>query len=465
MNFSIIPRDDEMELQILLTESKTKYIQIYEQIRQAILEKKLLPHTKLPAKRRLAEQLNISITTVQIAYEQLQSEGYSYSVERQGYFVSEIEEEWHFAEKASTSQKITAQPEHLINFKNGQVDATVFPYKRWNQLYRKELREFNVCNAPWQGEHSLRVQIASYLQKARGLFCQPEQVYIFSGFQQQLMNVSLFFNPKAIGIEEPGFIRARSVFKQLQLQCQAISVDEEGCRVPNKTIKLLYTTPAHQYPTGAIMSIARRTQLLQWAVKQDAYIIEDDYDSEFRYKGAPIATLSHLDSFERVIYFGTFSKTLLPSLRISYLIMPTSLQSDFEKFNTYQKSTVSRIEQQVIAKFMEEGHYTAHIAKMRTLYRAKRRCLIESITTHLGEEFEVMGDAAGLHIIIKLPERLNESTAIELAKSKGIEIDSVSTSYQYHKPSHQVMLGYGAPTLEEIQRGVILLANVWRNNL
>jgi GntR family transcriptional regulator / MocR family aminotransferase len=133
------------------------------------------------------------------------------------------------------------------------------------------------------------VVLTLYLQKVRGLICQPEQVFIFSGFQQQLTNVCLFLKPKAIGIEEPGFIRARSVFKQLQLQCHAISMDEEGCRVPNKTLKLLYTTPAHQYPTDAIMSIARRTQLLQWAFKQDAYIIEDDYDSEFRYKGTPIA--------------------------------------------------------------------------------------------------------------------------------------------------------------------------------
>ncbi|MFC0274591.1 PLP-dependent aminotransferase family protein [Metabacillus herbersteinensis] len=452
-----------MELQILLTDDKTKYMQIYEQIRQAILEKKLLAHAKLPAKRRLAEQLNISIITVQIAYEQLQSEGYSYSVERQGYFVSEIEDEWYYAENATASLRKTEQPEHFINFKNGQVDAAVFPYKQWNRLYRKQLNKFNGCNAPWQGEYSLRIEIARYLQQARGLACQPEQVYIFSGFQQQLMNVSLFFNRRAIGIEEPGFIRARSVFEQLQLQCHAISVDEEGCCVPNETIKLLYTTPAHQYPTGVIMSVARRIQLLQWSIKQDAYIIEDDYDSEFRYKGAPIATLSHLDSSERVLYFGTFSKTLLPSLRMSYLIMPTSLQSDFEEFNTYQKSTVSRIDQQVVAKFMAEGHYSAHIAKMRTLYRAKRCCLIESIIKHLGEEFEVMGDAAGLHIIVQLPERLNES--IELAKSRGVEIDAVSKMYQLHKPSHQVMLGYGAPSLDEIQKGVSFLATSWKNSL
>jgi GntR family transcriptional regulator / MocR family aminotransferase len=463
MSFYIIPRDDEMELQILLTDDKTKYRQIYEQIRQAILEKRLFAHAKLPTKRRLAEQLNISIMTVQIAYEQLLSEGYSYSVERQGYFVSEIADEWHYTENATTSLKKTAQSDHFINFKNGQVDAAVFPYKQWNRLYRKELYAFNGCNAPWQGEYSLRVQIARYLQQARGLDCQPEQVFIFSGFQQQLMNVCLFFNRRVIGTEEPGFIRAKSVFEQLQLQCHAVSVDEEGCCVPNETIKLLYTTPAHQYPTGAIMSIARRIQLLQWALKQDAYIIEDDYDSEFRYKGAPIATLSHLDSFKRVLYFGTFSKTLLPSLRMSYLIMPTSLQSDFEEFNTYQKSTVSRIDQQVVAKFMEEGNYTAHIAKMRTLYRAKRSCLIESITKHLGEEFEVMGDAAGLHIIVQLPERLNESIAIELAKSRGVEVDAVSTMYQLHKQNHQVMLGYGAPSLDEIQKGVSLLATAWKN--
>jgi len=143
--------------------------------------------------------------------------------------------------------------------------------------------------------------------------------------------------------------------------------------------------------------------------------------------------------------------------------MPTSLQPDFEIFNAYQKSTVSRIDQLVVTKFMEEGQYTAHIAKMRTLYRAKRSCLIESINKQLGEKFKVIGDAAGLHIIVQLPIRLNESKAIELAKSKGVEIDAVSTMYQLHKPSHQVMIGYGAPTLEEIRKGINELATVWRH--
>ncbi|ART77162.1 GntR family transcriptional regulator [Sutcliffiella horikoshii] len=454
-----------MEIQILLSDNKTKYSQIYEQLKQAILERKLAAHTKLPSKRRLADMLNISVITVQFAYEQLQSEGYCYTIERQGYFVSEIEEEWTYqVNEKIIPLKDTPKPEQVINFKNGQVDAAGFPYKIWNRLYRRELMETNVNRTTWQGEYILREQIAAYLQQARGLTCVPEQVYIFSGFQQQLMNVCLFLNRCTVGMEDPGFIRARSVLEQLHIPYHAIPLDEEGCTVPSTQMKLLYTTPAHQYPTGTIMSVSRRVELIQWAIKQDTYIIEDDYDSEFRYKGAPIATMSNLDSSDRVIYFGTFSKTLLPSLRMSYVVIPKSLQSDFERFNTLHKSTVSKIDQLVVAKFIQEGHYSSHIAKMRTLYRSKRLCLMESINNYLGEEYEVIGDAAGLHVIVQLPKRLDESTAIKLARANGIEIDAISPMYQLHKPSHQVILGYGEPSIGEIQRGISLLASVWNVN-
>ncbi|MCM3706400.1 PLP-dependent aminotransferase family protein [Cytobacillus firmus] len=454
-----------MELQILLSNHKAKYKQIYEQIRKATLEKKLPAHAKLPSKRQLAEQLSVSIVTVQTAYEQLQSEGFCYTVERRGYFVSEIKDEWHYYEHGPVEMEKEIEGEPLINFKNGQVDAAAFPYKHWNRLYRKELNKSNAGNAPWQGDYSFRVQIAQYLQQARGLACEPEQVYLFSGFQQQLMNVCLFFKRQAVGIEDPGFTRARSVFEQLQLEYHPIPVDDEGCCVPDNPVNILYTTPAHQYPTGTIMSIARRTALLNWALEQDAYIIEDDYDSEFRYKGTPIPSLAHLDSSGRVLYFGTFSKTLLPAFRISYLIMPAPLQQGYEEFNANQKSNVSRIDQRAAAKFMEEGLYTSHIAKMRTLYRAKRNCLIGSLSKHLGDHFDIIGDKAGLHIIVILPEGLNESKAIELAKSAGVEIDAASPMYQHQKPANHVMLGYGAPSIDEIERGVHLMANAWKRYL
>ncbi|MGA4722162.1 PLP-dependent aminotransferase family protein [Fictibacillus nanhaiensis] len=453
-----------MELQILLTENKRKYKQIYEQIRQDILKKKLPAHTQLPAKRRLAEQLNVSIMTVQIAYEQLKSEGYIYSVERGGYFVSEVDEDFYFEEPKFLNFKQTNVTHRYINFKNGQVDAEVFPYKTWNRLYKKQLNERD-SNHPWQGMNNLRVEIAKYLQQARGLSVEPEQIYLFSGFQQQFMNLCLFFNQSAIGIEDPGFYRANAVCDQLKLQSYGIPIDEEGCTVPTENIKLLYTTPAHQYPTGTVMSIGRRTELLRWADKNDAYIIEDDYDSEFRYKGSPIPTLSHLDIKEKTIYFGTFSKTLLPSLRMSYLVIPSHLQLDFEAFNTNQKATVSAIDQQVLAHFMSEGFYTSHIAKMRTLYRMKRECLITNIKNQLGEEYKIKGDSAGLHIILELREGINETKAIELAKKNGVEIDAVSTMYQCNKPTNKVMIGYGAPSMEDIQRGAGLLASVWHDFL
>ncbi|SEN84727.1 transcriptional regulator, GntR family [Mesobacillus persicus] len=451
-----------MELQIIFKGNHPKYIQIYQSIRHSILDKRMPAHHRLPSKRNLAQQLNVSIMTVQLAYEQLHSEGYIYSVERKGYFAAVIDEDWQYVEKSTVLAVENRNTDSYINFKNGQVDASAFPYKQWLKLYKRELHEGNGGNAPWQGEISLRVQIAHYLQQARGLSCQPEQIFLFSGFQQQLMNISLFFQRPAIGMEEPGFVRARSVFEQLQMECHPIPIDAEGSSIPKQAVKLLYTTPAHQYPTGVIMTAARRMQLLKWALKNDSYILEDDYDAEFRYTGAPIATLSHLDHCERVLYFGTFSKTLLPSLRMSYMVIPTTLVANYEKFNVFQKSSVSRIDQQVLAMFMEEGHYARHIAKMRSLYRAKRKVLIQCIADSLGEEYQVIGDSAGLHILLQLPGGLEEAEAIDRAKNAGVDIDAVSIMYQLAKPKNQIMLGYGAPSMEEISEGVQLLASVWR---
>jgi GntR family transcriptional regulator / MocR family aminotransferase len=450
-----------MEIQIVFTDHQPKYIQIYQSIRQSILEKRMPAHHKLPSKRNLANQLNISIMTVQLAYDQLHSEGYIYSVERHGYFTEELQDDWQYVEKPPVSPKEREEKGHNINFKNGQVDAGAFPFRQWQRLYKNELKEASGGNAPWQGESSLRAQIAHYLQQARGLHCQPEQIYLFSGFQQQLMNVSLFFERPVVGMEEPGFFRARTIFEQLQLECKLIPLDGEGCSVPEHDVKLLYTTPAHQYPTGVIMTASRRMQLLKWASKNGSYILEDDYDSEFRYTGAPVATLSHLDSRDRVFYFGTFSKTLLPSLRMSYLVVPASLLEEYERFNVYQKSTVSRIDQRVVAKFLEEGHYAKHIAKMRTLYRGKRKFLIECIEEYLGEEFKVMGDSAGLHILLQLPEGLEENEALKRAARAGVDIDRVSSMYQLHKPKNLIMIGYGAPTMDEISLGIQRLGKVW----
>ena len=230
---------------------------------------------------------------------------------------------------------------------------------------------------------------------------------------------------------------------QNQLAIQHVPTDDKGATIPLAPCQLYYITPAHQFPLGGVMPIDRRIDLLKWAEETEAYMIEDDYDSEFRYKGKPIPPLAQIDHLQRVIYFGTFSKTLMPSIRISYMILPNALVGKFNEFYRDQKTTVSKIDQLVIADFMRSGYYAKHIAKMRTLYRKKRQRLIEGIQTYLGSKYEMIGDEAGLHIILKLPSGLHEEQAIQLAREVGIAIDPVSSSYQLNSVKNYVMVGYG----------------------
>ncbi|KIL74076.1 PLP-dependent aminotransferase family protein [Bacillus badius] len=450
-----------MELEVRFSAGKPKFIQIYESIRQEILIGTLQTDTQLPAKRTLAAQLNVSVITVQQAYDQLASEGYIYSIERQGYFVAALLEEWH--EKESLTGELPAKQQAFIpayNFKNGQVDAQSFPYKQWLPIYRETLKCLSPQNAPWQGEESLRRAIAQYLATARGLSCSEQQIFIFSGFQQQFMNCILFFKNGTMGMEEPGFIRAKSILQQLERPYQLIPIDENGCQVPECPLSCLYTTPAHQFPNGQIMPIQRRIELLNWAKQNQSVIIEDDYDSEFRYTGHPIPTLANLDRLQHVIYFGTFSKTLIPSLRISYIVLPVHFVQPFEEFNKHSKSTVSKVDQQTLAEFMRKDLYSKHVAKMRVLYRKKRARLLESIKSYLGPDFQVKGEEAGLHVVLELPNGITEDAVIAKAEQHGILLDRVSVLYERQKPAHQIMLGYGEPSLDEIEQGIKKLAEI-----
>lgn len=299
------------------------------------------------------------------------------------------------------------------------------------------------------------------MQKVKGIQCHPEQVFISSGTQQQLQAICQFFGAVDVAMEEPGFHRATAVFHAQQLQVEAVPIDQYGATIPSSTARLYYVTPAHQFPLGAVMSMERKQQLLKWAQQTTSYLIEDDYDSEFRYKGNPIPPLAQLDQLHHVIYFGSFSKTLMPSLRVSYFVLPTALVQPFQLFYSAHKSLVSKVDQLTIASFMEEGYYARHIAKMRTLYRKKRARLIAALKQHVGERMNVLGEAAGLHIVLQLPAHLPEQTAILLARQYGIAIDAVSTNYQCQSSNQYVMLGYGAIALEQIDEAVQLLAQAW----
>lgn len=453
-----------LEISIIFSNNQPKYVAIYEQLKDMIVNRTLSANDQLPSKRNLATHLNVSIHTIKEAYEQLASEGYIYSIERSGYYISSYDADWVQPIQKENNKIQQAVSQIRYNFKNGQVDEQAFPLKTWLKIYKSVLNANLVSNSTWQGDLALKEQIALYIKKSKGFTCDLDQIYIYSGTQHQLLELCRFFGNAKVAIEEPGFRRATTIFQQNQLSIQFVPLDDKGATIPTQPCQYYYITPAHQFPLGGVMPIERRIDLLKWATENDAFLIEDDYDSEFRYKGSPIPPLAQLDQLKRVIYFGTFSKTLMPSLRISYMILPKSLVGKYNSFYSDQKSTVSKIDQRVIAKFMENDLYTKHIGKMRTLYRKKRLKLIESIQATLGGDYEIIGDAAGLHIVLKLPNSLFENEAISLAKSVGIAIDPISTSYQQHKVSNFVMIGYGAIPYDEIEEAVSLLATQWKNH-
>lgn len=454
-----------MDLPIYLKQGKSLYIQIYEQIKQAILTKTIATQSKLPSKRRLAAQLGVSIHTVREAYDQLLAEGYIVSRERSGYFVSTFEEEWQPVTEKKYIQETeppTTNQRIKIDFNSGHVDTINFPYQIWKRYIRLHTNEASLANSPWQGEWGLRTEIANYVRRSRGVQCRANQVFLNSGTQMQLQDLCLYFGlDLTIGMEEPGFIRAKAVFKKLGLKVIPIQVDEHGITIPNQEVNLLYTTPAHQFPLGMIMSLERRTGLLNWSRGNKSFLIEDDYDSEFRYSGLPISSFAQLDQLQHVIYFGTFSKSLIPSIRMSYLILPESLIESFEKFNEHQKSAVSRIEQLAVADFIRDGHYERHLAKMRTVYRKKRQSLLQAIKSFFPNNFEIIGENSGLHILIKLPPHLTEEEAIQRALEKSIRVYPASISYMKQPKTNMVILGYGGLTIPQIEEGISQLAEVW----
>lgn len=440
------------------------YLQIYDQIREKIIQHHLQLNTKLPSKRQLARELGVSVHTVQEAYAQLIAEGYIESKERSGYFVAA----YNYERLVSKEQQIniaiseTAENEIDIDFHSGHVAKDVFPIKTWKKLLSRHLGDASFATSPWQGEWCLRQEIAAYVQRSRGVSCTPNQVFISSGTQAQLhMICQFFFEAQSVAIEEPGFIRAKAVFEQHQIPYEAIPVDKLGVTVPSRSHQFLYTTPAHQFPLGMILPIQRRIELINWAHQNKAYIIEDDYDGEFRYKGKPIPSLAELDQMQRVIYFGTFSKSLIPSLRMSYFVLPIKLIEPFEQRFSLQKSTVSRMDQLTLSDFMKEGYWRRHLDKMRTVYRQKQKSILIAIHHYLSPEYEVIGESSGLHIVLKLPNDLTEEDAIELAKTIHIRIYPVSNSYVNVKSTNLVLLGYGGLSNEEINFGIQSLAKVW----
>lgn len=471
----------DMTIQLQNDKEKCLYEQIYEHIRQEIREGKLLAGERLPSTRSLAEYLQVARSTVDYAYDQLLSEGYIESRPYKGYFVCPLEELVLLDEAlgganakkeaiAAISQE-KPQREYQYDFSPNAIDMSGFPFGVWKRITKNILNDGNgelFSQGESQGDYELRLTISRYLHSQRGVNCRPEQIVIGAGNDYLLMLLEKILGKSLrIAMENPTYKRAYRIFQSFGYQLLPVGIDDSGLKVSElamKNAQIAYVMPSHQFPTGTVMPIGRRMELLRWASgAEDRYLIEDDYDSEFRYHGKPIPALQASDQHDKVIYIGTFSKAIAPAIRISYMVLPEKLYQRFLKDCYFYSCTVSRIDQRILNEFMKEGYFERHLNKMRKLYRAKHELLLECLRP-LSEQFVISGENAGLHLVLTAKDSVTESELIEAAAKKGVLVYGISDSQVFLSPRKAaVLLGFGGLDSEEIKKGTAALIEAWKS--
>lgn len=446
------------------------YQQIYNQIKQDMIDGKFPVGMKLPSKRQLEELLGVSQTTIEMAYDQLTAEGFVAAEPRRGYFVQEIEELAYVQPEKSIIPATPSATESIaFDFSPGSIDTENFPFIAWRKYARDVVDSSHahllLLGDP-HGDIELRQEIARYLYLSRGVDCTPEQIIVGSGTEQLLPLIIRILGEQArYAIEDPGYLMTKHVFTENYRKTIPIAVDQEGLDVKalqRSEATIAYVTPSHQFPTGAVLSAARRTALLNWAASHpDFFIIEDDYNSEFRYRGRPIPSLQGMDKGENVIYLSTFTKSLMPSMRIAYMVLPPRLLETYRQAFIPYSSSVPRIDQHILARFMADGQFSRHLNRMRKIYRRKM-----NILTNLLKSYEpaisFSGDEAGMHILLHVHTERTEDALIGLALQSGIKVRGLDT-YRV-MPSHSspsFLIGFGGLSEEQIAVAVPLLFEVW----
>ena len=419
---------------------------------------------KLPSKRQLSETLGISINTVSKAYYLLEEEGFINPKERSGYFVEQLNNS--FSKKVPTKVYENSTTETFkakYDFSSSSIDTELFPYYTFSKLYKEVIESENeniLINSETNGKLEFRKSISKYLRETRGLDTNPENIVISSGMEYLFEIIFyIFSNDKTFGIENPGYDILPSMIESRGFDFKSINISKEGIDISSllkSNIDLLCVTPSHQFPTGNIMSINNRLEVLNWAnSKTSRYIIEDDYDSEFKYVGKPIDPLKKLDTKDKVIYLGSFSKSLAPSLRISYMILPSSLIKILKEDAPFFICSVPVIEQIVMAKFIGNGHFERHLNKMRRIYKKKRELLIENLSKK-NKVLDISGADSGLHIVVEFETDKTDEEILEKAKDKGIKIQSLSEFFNDKNSTSKskFLLGFGGLSKDDLEEGV-----------
>lgn len=449
------------------------YEQLYRFIRADIINGTLPANEQLPSKRKFALHLQISNITVETAYAQLLAEGYIYAKPRRGYFVHALMISPSSKPKKEQAPPPSAQSVYRFDFRTNIVDTECFPFHTWAKLSRSVLSSFSdrllLATEP-AGAYELRLEIQNYLYQFRGIDVSAEQIIVGAGTEYLIpLVLQLLGEDRTFALENPGYPKLYQIFKNSGASVASIALDSLGLAVSaleKSDASVVYTTPSHHFPLGLVMPASRRMELLHWATqKPNRYIIEDDYDSEFRYTSRPIPALSELDHAERVIYINTFTKSLSPGLRIGYLVLPESLMTVYrEKFSRYS-STVPAFEQYTLAKFLKEGYLERHISRSKKIYEQRLHTLLNALKKQFDGAiaYSVSGAEAGLHILLTIQNGMSEKELIYRAKQVGVRLYGLS-DYYIAPPTHQtetLILGYAGLSEEEIQSAIALLKNAW----
>jgi GntR family transcriptional regulator / MocR family aminotransferase len=460
--------------------------QLYLHLREAILSGDLRGGEKLPSTRDLAEQLGISRTVVLLAYEQLLAEGFAAGETGSGTYVAggmkvgravsparcaqiRLSRFGLSAAAAWSRMNFPRRPTRALpyDFAYGRSDLGAFPFEMWRRTLLRCARRAPVSEhdyGPAGGNARLREAISNHVRRSRAVVSEPSQVIVVNGSQQALDLIArvLFGNSERVAVEDPSYQGTTEVLRAAGARLLPLRVDREGidpAKMP-ASARIVFVTPSHQYPTGAILPLARRLALLDWAKRHNAVIVEDDYDGEFRYEGQPLESLQGLDREGRVLYIGTFSRTIFSALRIGYLIVPKRLVTAFAAAKWLCDRHTASLEQEALAEFIANGMYERHLRRMRRQNAARRRALLEAIERHLGKRVEVTGDGAGAHIVLWPRPRVAEDWVIAAAAARGVRVYGISP-YFLKKPARTgILVGYARTSETQIREGIRRLGDV-----
>ena len=440
------------------------YEALYRCIRSDILSGRLRPGQKLPSKRALAENLEVSKITVESAYNQLLFEGYIRSQEKVGYFVEEVERSAPAA-TAAPATETAAETELLLDLTGSGTEH--FPFSVWTKLQREVMLDYGeklLLPMPNRGIAQLRQAISAHLAAFRGMVVEPENILIGAGtdFLYNLL-IQLLGRDKTYAVEEPGYGKIRKIYAAGGVECISAAMDARGVRPDSLgNAQVLHISPSHHFPTGLVTPVSRRQELLGWAKEGNRWIIEDDYDSEFRFDAHPMPAMQSMDP-GRVIYMNSFSKSLAPSIRISYMVLPAALMAEFQQKLGFYSCTVPSFEQYTLARFLSRGYFEKHINRMRKFYKNRRNKVVSLLENcAFAEKLTILEQDAGLHFLLKVDTGLSDRALTEKLEAAGIRIRALSSYYhpQTGADSHCLVVNYAGLKEEALEQALDALDSV-----